>query len=40
MYLEYSEPFNATEKNFEFSVAYLSIGEYKFVEPDPRIARI
>ena len=40
MYLDYSEPFNATENNFEFGVAYLSIKPYRFVELDPRIARI
>ena len=39
MYLDYRTPFNATENNFEFSVAYLSIAPYRFVEPDPRIAK-
>ena len=40
MYLDYETPFNATDNNFEFSVAFLSIEPYKFVEPDPRIAQI
>ena len=39
MYFDYDAPFNATENNFEFSVAYLSIAPYRFVEPDPRIAQ-
>ena len=40
MLLDYDKPFNATEKNFEFGVAYASINPYRFVELDPRIARI
>ena len=40
MYVDYNEPFNATTNNFEFSVAYLSIRPYKFVEFNPRFGHI
>ena len=40
MYVDYNAPFNATENNFEFSVAFLSIRPYKFIEVDPRFVQI
>ena len=40
MYVDYNEPFNATDNNFEFGVAFLSIRPYKFVELDPRYVQI
>ena len=40
MYLDYPEPFNATENLFEFAVGFLSIRPYRYVQYDPRYGNI
>ena len=37
MQSDYPEPFHATELNFEFAIAFISLRPWNFVDYDPRL---
>ena len=40
MYLDYEEPFIATENRFEFALGFLQMRPWMFVDHDPRIGQV